>query len=318
MIAKSHRWHRTAIAAAALTLLGVSSSEVFALSLGRISVQSALGEPLRAEIEVPNITAEEAASLKTNVAPPAEFTSAGLEYNAALSVLQATLARKADGRSYIRLSSDRPINDPFVDLILEASWSSGRILRDYTMLFDPPSLKASAVAPTLPQTAAAAPVSMPAKVVAVQQAAEVPAVANKPVAAAPKTDASSAQRVTVQTGDSASKLALRNKGADVSLDQMLVALLRANPEAFAKGNLNRLRAGSVLELPTSVQAKAIPAAEATQTVIAQSKDFNEFRRNLAGNAPQAAVEASNRKATGAVEAKLEDKKAHATATAPGA
>ena len=312
MIAKSHRWHRTAIAAAALALLGLYASEAFALSLGRISVQSALGEPLRAEVEVPSITSEEAASLRANIAPAADFAAAGLEYNAAISGVQVALARKADGRSYIRLTGDRAINEPFIDLILEASWSSGRIVRDYTMLFDPPSLKQS-VAPTLPQATTAAPVSVPAKVVPAPQAADAAPVASKPAPAAAKADAGNAQRVTVQAGDSASKLALRNKTADVSLDQMLVALLRANPDAFTKGNLNRLRAGAVVDLPSSVQAQAIPAAEATQTVIAQSKDFNEFRRNLAGSAPQAAVEAPNRKATGAVEAKVEDKKPAAAA-----
>jgi pilus assembly protein FimV len=293
--------------------MGLSASEAFALSLGRISVQSALGEPLRAEVEVPSITSEEAASLRANVAPAADFAAAGLEYNSAIFGLQVVLARKADGRSYIRITGDRAINEPFIDLILEASWTSGRIVRDYTMLFDPPSLKQSP-APTLAQTTTTAPVSVPAKVMPAPQPVEAAAAPSKAAPApAPKADSGNAQRVTVQAGDSASKLALRNKAADVSLDQMLVALLRANPDAFSRGNLNRLRAGAVVDLPTSVQAKAIPAAEATQTVIAQSKDFNEFRRNLAGAAPQAAVESPNRKATGTVEAKVDDKKAAAAA-----
>jgi pilus assembly protein FimV len=308
---------------------------VFALSLGRITVQSALGEPLRAEIEVPNISTEEAASLKANVASPAAFVAAGLEYNAAMSGLQATLSRRADGRSFIRLSSDRPINDPFVDMILEASWSSGRIVRDYTMLFDPPSLKQSAPMPTLAQTTPTAPVaaSAPAQAPASTQArviappaapaAEVPRVAaSKPASAAPaspaikiasKPESSSAQQVVVKSGDSASKIAMRAKSSDVSLDQMLVALLRTNPDAFSKGNLNRLRAGAVLELPSSEQAKSVSASEATQTVVAQSKDFNEFRRNLAGSAPKAAVETADRKSIGKVEAKVEDKKAASAA-----
>ncbi len=331
MIEKSHRWHRTAIAAAAFALLGLSASEVFALSLGRITVQSALGEPLKAEIEVPNISTEEAASLKANVASPAAFVAAGLEYNAAMSGMQATLARRSDGRAYIRLSSDRPINDPFVDMILEASWSSGRIVRDYTMLFDPPSLKQSAPVPTLAQTTTAAPAPAPTP-------APAPVKANAPLAAtvaeaarttpikatttaptppaakiASKPAGSSEQQVVVKTGDSASKIAIRAKSSDVSLDQMLVALLRTNPDAFSKGNLNRLRAGAVLDLPSSEQAKSISTAEASQTVVAQSKDFNEFRRNLAGNAPKTAVEAADRKTTGKVEAKVDDKKSTSTA-----
>ena len=121
-----------------------------ALSLGRVAVQSALGEPLRADVEVLNINAEEIASLKSTVALPERFKAAGLEYNPALSTLQASLQRWPDGRVYIRLSSDRIINEPFVDLILETSWASGRIVRDYTLLFDPPNLRPAAPSTPIP------------------------------------------------------------------------------------------------------------------------------------------------------------------------
>ena len=162
MISKSHRWQQTAIAAAAIALLGFTSTGASALSLGRLTVLSALGEPLRAEIDVPEINAEEAASLRASVASPATFVAAGLDYNPAMSGLQTSLQRRPDGRAYIRLSSDRSINDPFVDMILEATWSSGRIVRDYTMLFDPPVLK-QAAAPTQAQVPAQQSVSAPAK-----------------------------------------------------------------------------------------------------------------------------------------------------------
>ena len=317
------------MAAAAIALLSLSASEVFALSLGRITVQSALGEPLKAEIEVPNISAEEASSLKANVASPAAFVAAGLEYNSAMSGLQATLAHRSDGRAYIRLTSDRPINEPFVDMILEANWSSGRIVRDYTMLFDPPSLKQSAPIPTLAQTTAAtpttsaAPAPVKANVAPVVAAEAARSTSSKPATATPpppaskiasKPESTSEKQVIVKTGDSASKIAMRVKSGDVSLDQMLVALLRANPDAFSKGNLNRLRAGAVLDLPSSEQAQSVSATEASQTVVAQSKDFNEFRRNLAGNAPKTAVETADRKSIGKVEAKIDDKKPASTAT----
>lgn len=320
MIVKSHRWHRTAIAAAAMALLGLSGSEVLALSLGRITVQSSLGEPLRAEIEIPDINPEEAASLRANVASPDAFVAAGLDYNAAMTGLRATLVRRPDGRSFLSLTSDRAINDPFVDMILEASWSSGRIVRDYTMLFDPPSLKSAAPTPTLPQTSSAvvatpktaSPARTPASATAASgdtprtaPAAKVPAA----IAAAPaKLDATGSEQVTVKQGDSASKIASRAKASDVSLDQMLVALMRANPDAFARGNINRLRAGAVLDLPSAEQAKSVAAAEATQMVVAQSKDFNEFRRNLATNAPKADVETADRKSGGKLDAKVDDKK----------
>jgi pilus assembly protein FimV len=125
---------------------------------------------------------------------------------------------------------------------------------------------------------------------------------------ASKPENSLSQQVVVKSGDTASKIALRAKSSEVSLDQMLVALLRSNPDAFSNGNLNRLRAGAVLDLPSSDQAKSVSATEASQTVVAQSKDFNDFRRTLAGSAPKTAVEAADRKSTGKVEAKVEDKK----------
>ncbi len=340
MIAKSHRWQKTAIAAAAVALFGLSATGAMALSLGRITVLSALGEPLRAEIDVPDINAEEAASLKAAIAGPDAFTAAGLEYNPAMSGVQTSLQRRADGRAFIRLSSERPINEPFVDMILETSWSSGRIVRDYTMLFDPPVTRKATPAPTLAQTApaatppasatqatsTAAPAASPAvesarpakpgkpakstPVTAARAADKVPA--EKPKSEAPAAPTDGADRITVKTGDTASKIATRVKPAGVSLDQMLVALLRANPDAFVKENINRVRTGAVMSVPSAEQAQAVPAKEASQTVLVHSKDFNEFRRNLAANAPVAAVDAAARKASGSVEAKVDDKKPAST------
>lgn len=343
MIAKSHRWQQTAIAAAAIALLGLSTTGAMALSLGRITVMSALGEPLRAEIDVPDINAEEAASLKASVAAPDAFVAAGLEFNPAMSSVQASLKRRADGRAFIALSSDRAINEPFVDMILETSWASGRIVRDYTMLFDPPALRKAAPvpAPTLAQTntapaatstpparvpaaaaqatpdatpiAAAAEPKAPTKAVKAGKPAkatkQTPSAAPAPrTAEVPATPADAATQVTIKSGDTASKIANRTKAAGVSLDQMLVALLRANPDAFVRENVNRIRSGAVMTIPTAEQAQSVSASEATQTVVAHSKDFNAYRRSLASNAPTAEVGAAARKASGAVEAKVEDKK----------
>lgn len=322
MIVKSHRWQRTAVAAASFALLSLSGSGAHALSLGRLTVQSALGEPLRAEVEIPEITAEEASSLKAAVAQPEAFTAAGLEYSPALTSLQARLARRADGKAYLRLTSDRAVNDPFVDLILEATWSSGRIVRDYTLLLDPPSLKKTAPAPTLAQIAPAPSVPAATPQPAPRPSTEAPVRpapaprALPPVAATPpaaKTPDAENGRITVKSGDTASKIAIANKPAGVSLDQMLVALLRSNPDAFVNGNLNRVRAGAVMALPGAQEATSISTAEASKTVVAQSKDFNDFRRNLAGSVPQANVSAADRKASGSIETKVDEKKPAAPA-----
>jgi pilus assembly protein FimV len=328
LIAKSHRWQKTAIAAAAVALLSLSATQALALSLGRLTVQSALGEPLRAEIDIPDINAEEAASLKANVAKPAAFVAAGLDYNPAMANMLTTLERRTDGRAFIRLSTDRPINDPFVDVILEATWASGRIVRDYTMLFDPPALRQAAPAPTLPQVAAPVVTTAPSPAAATPAApseavsastrtppATKPAVAKSAKAVAPArpavavaAPAEGSKQVVVKPGDTASKIVGSAKPAEVSLDQMLVALLRNNPDAFVNSNINRIRSGAVVNLPDAEQAQSVSAAEATQIVVAQSKDFNEFRRNLATNASSATVAAPSRTASGTVETKVEDKK----------
>ena len=320
MISKSHRWRRTALASLVAAAFGLPGSNALALALGRITVQSALGDPLRAEIDIPEINAEEAASLKAGVALPEAFRAAGLEYNAALTGVRVTLQRRADGRAFMLLTSDKPISEPFIDLILEASWSSGRIVRDYTMLLDPPNLRASAaVVPALPQIAAApvAPLTPPAASRSPAQAsprpAPPPAAAARPPAAArvapaasPRPDGSN--RVTVQYGDTASKIAAATRPAQVSLDQMLVALLQANADAFINGNLNRLKAGAVLNIPTEAQALSMGAAQASETVIARSRDFNDFRGKLASNAPNLQVAAPDRRAGGSVQAQVDDKK----------
>lgn len=316
MIAKSPRWQLTALAAAALFAL--MEPQAMALSLGRVTVQSALGEPLRAEVDVPEINAEEAASLKTAIASPAAFKAAGLEYSAAMSGLQATLHKRLDGRTYIRLSGDRAINDPFVDIILEASWASGRIVRDYTLLFDPPNLRQPApIAPNPAQVAApqlvnpsttSAPVRPGPP--AASRGPERPRTAPQTPVRSPATAAAggTGEKVSVRSGDTASKIATATKPASVSLDQMLVALLRTNPAAFMGDNVNRIKAGSVMTIPSAEQAAATPAAEATRLIVAQSRDFNEFRQRLAEHTPGAPVSAAQARASGSVQAKVEDKR----------
>ncbi|MEN9396351.1 MAG: hypothetical protein RLZ81_881 [Pseudomonadota bacterium] len=304
------------MAAATAAVFGLWAANTMALSLGRITVQSAIGEPLRAEIDIPDINAEEASTLKAIVASPEAFRAAGLEYNAAMSSLQVSMQRRPDGRAFIRLSSDRTINDPFVDMIIEASWASGRIVRDYTMLFDPPNLRtAGPAAQTAAQVSAVPTPSTRPQAPAVAGAAPSAGAAKsaegrKPSAkaAAAKPAAEDGRQITVKAGDTAGKIAAATKPANVSLDQMLVALLRANPDAFIGANINRIKAGAVMNVPGAEQAGATSEREASQMIVAQSKDFNEFRRKLAGEAPTAKVATADRKAAGTVQAKVEDKK----------
>ena len=277
MIAKTYRWELTAVALAALLSMG--GSNALALSLGRVTVQSALGEPLAAEIDIPQINADEAASLKVQVAPPATFRSAGLEFSPVMTDVRMLLQYRPDGRTYLRLSSDRLIQEPYVDLILDASWQTGRIVRNYTMLFDPPGLRPKVAVRPPPVVQAEPAVALPSRSAPVPAAPPRPVVRQSPVAAETKSAAATlqgnVQRVTVRPGESASKIAMTHIFPSISLDQMLVAMLQANPGAFIEGNINRLKAGATLVLPTEQQAGVMPAAQASQMIVAQSQDFDQ-------------------------------------------
>ena len=311
----SGRNQLSVLSVAVALALSAFGADANAVALGRLNVQSALGEPLRAEIEVTEITPAEADGLKVNIASSDAFRSAGVPYNSALLDVRVGVQKRADGRYVVRLSSNRLVSEPFIDLLLEANWGSGRIMRDYTVLLDPPATRQAArtapIAPTAPQISPTPPLA------AVPAVVQAPAPRRqRPAAVAPVTPAEAdtvrtggGEQVTVRPGDTASKIAGAHKPADVSLDQMLVALLRANPNAFIGGNINRIKAGAVLEMPGASQAEAVAPAEARRTVTAQSQDFSEYRRRLADNAPTSQQADAGRQASGKVDANVEDRNA---------
>lgn len=318
-----------AVAAAALLSAGLMQhDDALALALGRVAVQSSLGEPLRAEVDVLEITPEEAASLRVGLAAPEAFRSSGMELSSAIAGLQITLQRRADGRAYLSVVGSRPVNEPFVDMVLEANWASGRMVREYTLLLDPPKNTAAAPAPLNAAAAAPTPAGAPAARSNAAAAPAAPARAATPpaaAAAAPKSDKpasapaaakpaappaadGTSKQVTTKAGDTAGRIAAANLPANASLDQMLVAMLRANPQAFVGNNVNRMKAGAILNLPTESASIDVSAGEAKRIVAAQSRDFNEFRRRLAGAVPEAPVAAADRQASGKVQTEVEDKK----------
>ncbi|MCO5123645.1 MAG: hypothetical protein M9915_07875 [Rhizobacter sp.] len=342
------RFALSRVAAAALCL---AMPGAWALGLGPLVVQSKLGEGLRAEIDVSSMSPDEASNLKIRIATPEAYQAAGVDYNAILTGAQVLLQRRPDGRPYLRLSSDRAVQEPFVDVILELNWNTGRLVREYTLLFDPPTTRAQAPAaqPATPAIVSAAPPATPAQPRAVtkpppamlETRPPAPAPAPAPAARAPETKtatprpapvpaptaapapeprkaaaaAPAADTYRVKRGDTLYGIAqAQNAAGDVSLDQMLVALYRANPEAFIGENMNRLKAGALLNVQQSDAAKAIPSGEARQIIQAQSADFNAYRQRLAG-AAVAAPEGGTRQASGKVQAAVDDRKQSA-ASAP--
>lgn len=331
---------RFALSAVAAASLYVASTGAWALGLGRLSVQSALGETLKAEIDVTSLTPDEASSLRVRIAPPESYRAAGVDFNPVLVGANAAVQRRPDGRTVLRLSSDRAVQEPFVDVILEVTSSSGRLVREYTLLFDPPTSRPAPAAPSVagpsmssaPATTtaspaarapAAAPAPMEAPATRAPRAAAtsptpaptplprpVPPMATAPAAAGQQVD-----QYTVRAGDTLSRIAGRTLRPGVSLDQMLVSLYRGNPDAFINNNMNRLKAGVVLSVPSAEAAKAVTPTDAKQVIQAQSADFGAYRQRLAGAAPQAKTETPTRQAAGQVQASVDDRK-QAAQTSP--
>ena len=305
---------RWLVAAALLMLGGLSSFNAQALSLGRMQVQSFLGESLRAELELRDVSEADAKSFKAEVSPAATFKALGLEYQSAYTELAFNLQLLPEGRAVLKISGSRPVAVNFIELVFDFSWASGRTTRDFTLLIMPPATPGP-VAPVAPAVQEApAPAAAPAA--AAQMPAAVPAPATPaPAVQAPKPAAAKGgARLTVKAGDTASELAVQAKSVNVSLDQMLLAMLRSNPEAFVANNVNRLLAGAELSVPTPDQAQALDPVEARKTILLQSQDFDAYRQQLANKAKEANVAPAGRTASGKVQSAVKDASPDAAAT----
>ncbi len=296
----------TAAVASAVLLSSVAN----AAGLGKLTVLSSLGQPLRAEIELTAVSSNEAANLVAKLASPDAYRAANVEFNPALLSLRFAVEQRG-GRQFVRITSPQPLNEPFVDLLLELSWDSGRLVREYTFLLDPAELRATQSA----QVAAAPANARPARESAAPAEAARPRSANaknsaENSAAEPAPRSGDASRYRVKAGDTLSRIAGKLKPVDVSLDMMLVALYRANPDAFMGNNMNRLKSGQILSVPAADSMRGLDAGEAHGTVVAHAADFNSYRSKLAGqvatSAPAREAQAGQ-SATGRITAKVEER-----------
>ncbi|WP_319633124.1 FimV/HubP family polar landmark protein [Janthinobacterium rivuli] len=237
-----------------------------AAELGKITVLSAAGQPLRAEVELSAVKPGEATSLLAKLAPPDAYRQANVEFNPALNALTFAVENR-NGKPFIRISSAQPVAEPMVDLLLELSSKSGRQVREYAFVLDTPEARqtrgAQVTAPVEPGKA-------------------------KPAAAdaAPPAAKKAAGEYKVKAGDTLSRIASELKPSGVSLDMMLVALYRANPDAFKGENMNRMQAGRILAVPGADTVRATGAAEAKGIVTAHAIDFEAYRNKLAGQVSQ--------------------------------
>ncbi|MCF1441534.1 FimV/HubP family polar landmark-like protein TapV [Ralstonia pseudosolanacearum] len=316
---RSPRWSAVAIAAASLLLIQPAAH---AAGFGALHVRSSLGQPLQAEIDLSGVTEEEAQNLVAKLASPDAYQRAGLTYNPIVSTLRASLVRQSGGSYVVRVISAQPVAEPFVDILVDLTWASGRVSRAYTFLLDPAGSSNTprnfAPTPVVQATTPGVVDSTPAPVAAAPQAPAAAPRAARPArqaAARPQADAAAAEPssgagYTVQRGDSLYDVASNAvQGQDgVSLDQMLLALYRNNPKAFIGGNINRLRTGSVLTVPSAAEAQKVSSREARREVVAQTSGFAGYRSRLAtaAEANAATDTDSARQQSGSVSARVQD------------
>ena len=288
---------------------------VFALGLGKLTVQSGLGQPLSATIELTSAQKDELDTLRARIADPAVYRDNNVQYPAAMSRARIVVEQTANGAPYLRVTTSQAVNDAFLDLLVELNWATGRVVRDYTFLLDPPSgTETQAVEPTAPIRAQAGSAAAARAQGGATGAAAAPAARRSAPAAPAEAPSAAASTYTVKRGDTLSKIAQQTKPADVSLEQMLVALFRSNENAFEDRNMNRLRTGQIVNVPQGDQVAAIAPSEATQVVRAQAADWRAYRDRVAGAAPAADATAPRQSASGRITTAVEDK---AGAAQPG-
>ena len=303
---------RTAVVAALLLAAG----NAWALGLGQIQVKSKRNQPLLAEIPIVSTTPGELAALQARLASPETFRRVGLAPPSGVAAdLQFSLGSDARGRPVIRVTTIRPVEQPVLSFLIEVDWGAGRLVREYSALMDAPNTAGAALPPDVsaPQTPAPALVRRPEPAVPAAPAARPPApavtpsstaapesvpipaeaptpsnalpvpqpVRSAPVAAVPAAEPGPdpAQYGPIKPGESLSKIA---SGLDLrrsfSLDQTMLALLQANPDAFLGDDVNRLRSGAVLRVPSPEDVARISAEEAAQVVRQQTRQWRQARR----------------------------------------
>jgi len=292
----------------------------FTLGLGEIEVNSSLNQKLAARIDLLSAAPEDAESLIIKLASREEFIRAGLDRPMVVTTLKFK-AVVEDGHVYIDVITPKPIREPFLNFLVEVDWPKGHLIREYTILLDPPvfmgqtgiqKTASDSNRPAMQQAAVAgsAPVSVQSSVAAdnfrptVQSSAPVKPDASVPVTAevyAPETTQQTSYTPyappaghRVQVGDTAWSLANSMKpDASISTEQMMIAMLRANPEVFINENVNGLKRGYILRTPDYADITSISNEEAKAIVRQQNALWREYQQSMASDQPASAIEESS-------------------------
>ncbi len=251
-----------------------------AAGLGKLTLNSALGQPLNAEIDIVATNSDEVQSLKASVAKREAYMQAGINYESILSSVKASIESRTNGNPYIKLTSPQAVNDPFLMILMELNWASGRILREYTVLLDP-------VEANTQNLAAANSNPAPRITVSRLDAEKSSGIEKNNQATSSSKSKNSSSNQTKKTygpvnrGDTLSSIARQVLPAGVDLNQMLVALYRANRDAFIADNMNLLRTGVVLKIPERSEVTAIDTSMAKAEIKTQIGDWRNYQGKLA-------------------------------------
>jgi pilus assembly protein FimV len=280
------------LAIAAATAL--TSEMAYALGLGEVKLKSALNQPLVAEIELLDARNLAAGEVVPVLASAEEFNRAGVDRQYFLTDLTFTPMLRPDGKSVIRVSSTKPVREPYLNFLIEVLWPSGRLLREYTLLLDPPLYSPEIAAAVAPQLPVSAPTS--------RQTTPAPRPAPRPSPASSSEPVMQGENYKVTPNDTLWEIAERARQGG-TVHQAMLAIQDINPDAFIGGNINRMKNGQVLRLPTAEQVRSRSQAEAIQQVAQQNASW----RQVTGAAPLGArqLDATERGSAGASPSRSE-------------
>ena len=270
---------------------------VNALGLGKLELQSALNQPFKARVKLISVTADELDSLKVSLADQKAFDRAGIQRTFLLTRLRFTVQEFEEGPDYIQIRSNDSIREPFLNFLLEINWSKGRLFREYTVLLDPPTYTAGKKAVVHPQS----PIveidsgdhqvvydldykpgtTEPARTSLAYETPtyEVPSSYEAPRAISYSGSGDYGPAVTGDTLWSIARVA--RPDSSVSIQQMMLAILRANPEAFIENNINGLKRGAILQMPDTSEINYLNRANALAQAMSQNSLWNEYKGHIA-------------------------------------
>lgn len=279
------------LALALICIMGTYSGSLLALGLGSINLNSYLNQPLDAEIELLSAQPEEMDQIKATLPTPAEFARVGIDYQPYFNQLRFNVKKGRNGKIVIKITSQRDFREPFLNFLVEVNWAKGRLLRQYTVLLDPPVLVSGR--PQQVQTAqsgdfSSGTISM--------QPTPVPK-AQRPtrtVAARPAPAYQSGEQYgPIQRNETLWTIAKKVRpDQSVSIDQVMIALLNENPNAFLNNNINQLRAGQILRVPDMETIQAMTHREAVAENRRQYKAWRSARTVAEGAPTRPAAEVS--------------------------